>query len=200
MSKQQTLLQAVAEDHREMYEYHEKYLEAKKANNLDEQERWVRQMIWEIARHAVGEELVVYPLMEKHLGAKGKEWADKDREEHQEVKILLSKLESLKAGTPEYDQTISEMMKHLREHNDSEERQDLPPLEEVLRSKAADNATDPSKEAAISFKRTKLFAPTRSHPSAPNKPPFETIAGLMAAPIDKLKDMFAKFPTEEMKS
>lgn len=39
----------------------------------------------------------------------------------------------------------------------------------------------------------------RPHPSAPNKPPFETLAGLMAAPIDKLKDAFSKFPTEEMK-
>ena len=36
------------------------------------------------------------------------------------------------------------------------------------------------------------------HPSAPDKPPFETIVGLMSAPIDKVMDMFAKFPTKEM--
>ena len=40
----------------------------------------------------------------------------------------------------------------------------------------------------------------RAHPSAPNKPPFETIVGLMTAPLDKLLDAFAKFPTEEMKA
>jgi len=34
----------------------------------------------------------------------------------------------------------------------------------------------------------------RAHPNAPNKPPFETVAGLMAAPIDKLRDLFEKFP------
>jgi hypothetical protein len=39
-----------------------------------------------------------------------------------------------------------------------------------------------------------MFTPTRSHPSAPNKPPFETVVGLMTAPIDKLRDMFTKFP------
>lgn len=39
----------------------------------------------------------------------------------------------------------------------------------------------------------------RAHPSAPNQPPFETFVGFLAAPIDKLKDVFAKFPTEEMK-
>lgn len=45
-----------------------------------------------------------------------------------------------------------------------------------------------------SFQRSKMFAPTRSHPSAPDKPPFENVAGLLAAPIDKLRDMFSKFP------
>jgi hypothetical protein len=85
---------------------------------------------------------------------------------------------------------------------------------------------DASKEAAAQFSQTKKFVPTRAHPSAPNKPPYETLVGFMAMPvrarlsssheavfaidvltgiigctqIDKLKDMFAKFPTEEMKA
>lgn len=37
----------------------------------------------------------------------------------------------------------------------------------------------------------------RSHPSAPDKPPFETVVGLMAAPIDKLRDLFTAFPDEK---
>lgn len=37
----------------------------------------------------------------------------------------------------------------------------------------------------------------RSHPSAPNKPPYETLAGFLALPIDKLKDLFTSFPSEE---
>lgn len=48
-----------------MYEYYDNY---KKTSNVDEKERWARQLIWEVARHAVGEEIVVYPLMEEHLG------------------------------------------------------------------------------------------------------------------------------------
>jgi hypothetical protein len=44
-----------------------------------------------------------------------------------------------------------------------------------------------------------MFVPTQSHPSAPDKPPFETVAGLMAAPIDHLKDMFKKFPEDVKK-
>jgi hypothetical protein len=38
-----------------------------------------------------------------------------------------------------------------------------------------------------------------AHPNAPNRPPYETLVGFLQAPIDKLKDVFAKFPTEEMK-
>lgn len=66
-----------------MYEYHDQYTRARESNDVDAQGRWVRQLTWEIARHAVGEEIVVYPLMEKHLHQKGKELADHDRAEHQ---------------------------------------------------------------------------------------------------------------------
>ena len=97
-----TLFHAIKEDHEEvrscarlqnsiaeyasrnfqMYEYHDQYKRARTRGDVDAQGRWARQLIWEIARHAVGEEIVVYPLMERHLGEKGKQLADHDREEH----------------------------------------------------------------------------------------------------------------------
>lgn len=56
-----------------------------------------------------------------------------------------------------------------------------------------------SKELSRSFERTKMFTPTRSRPSAPNKPPFETVVGLMTAPVDKLRDLlFTKFPEKKI--
>ena len=64
-----------------MYEFYDYYV--KSAGDEDKQGRWARQLTWEVARHAVGEEIVVYPLMEKHLGAEGKRLADEDREQHQ---------------------------------------------------------------------------------------------------------------------
>ncbi|KAF9529907.1 hypothetical protein CPB83DRAFT_851788 [Crepidotus variabilis] len=187
------LTHAVKEDHEEMYEYYDQYNKA--SGDKDAQERWANQLTWEVARHAVGEELVVYPLMEKYLGAEGKRLADEDRAEHQYVKERLYKLESLQAGSAEHSSLLKDVMDHLRPHNDSEEQKDLPALEKALAAVGAGE----SEKAAASFSRTKKFAPTRAHPSAPNKPPFETLAGLLAAPIDKLKDAFTKFPTEEQK-
>ncbi|TFK50125.1 hypothetical protein OE88DRAFT_1661677 [Heliocybe sulcata] len=185
-----TLTAAIKDDHQEMYDYYDAYKKA--AGDADAQARWARQLTWEVARHAVGEEIVVYPLMEKHLGQKGVELADHDRAEHQRVKEDLYHLESLTVGTEEYDKTMTKVIEHLRPHNDDEEQKDLPMLEPAL-------GEEGSRTAAAEFKRTKKFVPTRAHPSAPNKPPTETFVAFLTAPIDKLKDEFAKFPTDEMK-
>ena len=83
-------------------------------------------------------------------------------------------------------------MDHLHHHNDSEEMKDLPLLEPTLGEEA-------SAHAARTFSRTKKFVPTHPHPSVPNQPPLETFVGFLAAPIDKLRDAFTKFPTEDMK-
>lgn len=44
------------------------YIRARQAGNLDAQARWTPQLTWEIVRHAITDEFVVYPLMEEHLG------------------------------------------------------------------------------------------------------------------------------------
>ena len=72
-----------------MYEYYDEYKRA--TGNRDAQERWSRQLIWEVARHAVGEEIVVYPLMEEKLGKRGKELTDQDRADHQ-VSVYVGSL------------------------------------------------------------------------------------------------------------
>jgi hypothetical protein len=78
-------------------------------------------------------------------------------------------------------------MKDLNQHIAEEENDDLPALEMALQK-------DESQSMAKSFGRTKAFVPSRSHPNAPDKPPFETVVGLMTAPIDHLGDLFRKFP------
>lgn len=100
---------------------------------------------------------------------------------------MLKNFQNLKAGDPDFKPALKELYENLAQHIKEEEENDLPALEAKL------GPTD-SVAVAKSFDRTKKFAPTRSHPSAPDKPPFETVAGLMAAPMDKLADMFRRFP------
>ncbi|KAK6355604.1 hypothetical protein TWF696_004703 [Orbilia brochopaga] len=179
-----SLSDKIIQDHAELHSY---YNEIMSSSDPDVLTRNQNLFVWELARHSIGEELVVYPLFEKLLGDKGKEMADKDREEHLKVKKLLHTFQGLKADDPEFKNTLQALYKDLKQHIEEEERDDLPTLEKALSS-------DDSESYAKSFERTKKFTPTRSHPSAPDKPPFETVVGLMTAPMDKLADMFRKFP------
>jgi hypothetical protein len=72
----------------------------------------------------------------------------------QSVKEELYKLESLQAGTPEFDSLLNRMMASLHHHNDDEEIDDLPALEAAI-------GEDAAMEAALNFKKTKKFVPTR---------------------------------------
>jgi hemerythrin superfamily protein len=75
---------AIKKDHREIEDYYNKIL----ASSADEEKiMWQNQFTWELARHSIGEELVVYPQFEKKL-PDGRNMADKDRQEHFSVSSL----------------------------------------------------------------------------------------------------------------
>jgi hemerythrin superfamily protein len=78
-----TITDAITKDHRELKEYYDEIVN--NPDNIDHQTRYGNQFTWELARHSVAEELLVYPALEKYLGDKGKEHADHDREEHHKV-------------------------------------------------------------------------------------------------------------------
>ncbi|TGO12791.1 hypothetical protein BTUL_0082g00360 [Botrytis tulipae] len=179
-----TITDAVLKDHEEIRQYADKI---RQATDDDTRARWQNQFTWELARHSIGEELVVYPAFAKHLGVQGQKMADEDRAEHQTVKEALYKLQKLKPSDEDLIPTLDALMKNLNEHIKGEESNDLPALESAL-----DN--NESQAIAKPFGRTKAFVPSRSHPSAPSKPPFETVVGLLTAPIDHLGDVFRKFP------
>ncbi|KZF22966.1 hypothetical protein L228DRAFT_238856 [Xylona heveae TC161] len=182
-----TISDAIKQDHREIEEYYDKIVNS---SDQDTQTRYQNLFTWELARHSIGEELVIYPALEKYLGDKGKQLADRDRQEHQTVKEALYKFQGLKANDPDFIPTLKSLMSDLSEHIKEEERDDLPGLENAL----ASSQDQMSEDLVKSFERTKLLVPTRSHPSAPDKPPFETVVGLMTAPIDHVMDIFRKFP------
>lgn len=183
-----TISDAIIKDHRELEQY---YNEVVNSTDHDHQTRYGNQFTWELARHSVGEELVVYPSFEKLLGDKGKAMAESDRKEHHKVKELLKEFQNMKPKEPEYIPKIKEIWTMLIEHIKEEEEHDLPALEAALRTSVGD-----SEKMAKSFGRTKAFVPSRSHPSAGENPPFETVMGLLTAPIDHITDIFRKFPNK----
>ncbi|EKJ68602.1 hypothetical protein NXS19_011313 [Fusarium pseudograminearum] len=179
---------AIIQDHRELEKY---YNEVINSTDHDHQQRFGNQFVWELARHSIGEELVVYPAFEKYMGPKGQEMADSDRQEHHKVKELLKQFQNMKSTDPDYVPKLKELWAPLWHHIQEEEKLDLPALEQSLKAQGEETET-----LARRFDRTKKFVPTRSHPTAGEKPPFETVMGLMAAPMDKLADMLRKFPDQ----
>ena len=93
----------------------------------------------------------------------------------------------MQPSDPQFESTVKTLMVDLSQHIKEEESDDLPKLEASLTTKE-------SEKLSQSFGRTKIFVPSRSHPSAPDKPPFETVIGLMTAPIDHLADLFRTWP------
>jgi hemerythrin superfamily protein len=76
-----TISDTIKRDHQEIKEYADNI---RTATDDDSKTRWQNQFAWELARHSIGEELVVYPAFAKNL-AQGQAMADKDRAQHQSV-------------------------------------------------------------------------------------------------------------------
>jgi hemerythrin superfamily protein len=77
-----SISESIKKDHRELESFYDQIINA---TDDDTKVRFQNQFVWELARHSIGEELLVYPAMEKHL-SNGKELADRDRQEHQKVR------------------------------------------------------------------------------------------------------------------
>jgi hypothetical protein len=97
----------------------------------------------------------------------------------------------MRESDSDFDATIHSLMAVFSEHVREEEEHDLVQLEDAL-------TKGESEDLAKQLERTKMFIPSRSHPMAPAEPPFETAVGLMMAPIDRLGDMFRKFPSSNI--
>lgn len=85
MSDTRTISEAIGNDHQAIDSYADKL---KAASTLQEKIEWRNQFTWALARHAVSEELTMYPAMEKHMGQEGTDLTNVDREQHQAVCTL----------------------------------------------------------------------------------------------------------------
>jgi len=158
-------------------------------------EEFANQLIWEIARHSAGEEVVVYPLYEKYL-ENGVAHAEQSRKEHNLVKQKLLAMDHMiqsgKVESTEFRTTLDEMMTNLVDHMNHEETDEFPKLDATIPQGDLDSY-------AMKFEHRKMIAPTRPHPGAPDSGGMtQTLAALLTAPIDKIRDMFKDFPSDSI--
>ena len=175
---------AIKQDHDYIRRMHQSY---QREQDPDEKQKFANELIRAISVHSVAEEIVVYPFLEARLD-KGSQTADHSREEHLGVKKELYALDHMSVTDSGYESRLARTMKMLYSHMEEEENEILPKLKQAAWERELCELTD-------KFQSTKSMVPTHPHPSAPDKPPAETIVGMFQAPIDKAFDYVArKFP------
>ena len=137
-------------------------------------------VISELVRHAVAEEMYVYPAMRKHL-PDGDKAVEHDTEEHKELERTMKDLEALEASSPEFDTKLDELSEILADHVQDEESEQFPELRRRI-------PRDELVELAGKVETAKKLAPTRPHPGAPNNQVFHKLVGPGVGLVDRLRD------------
>ncbi|MDR7300266.1 hemerythrin domain-containing protein [Haloactinomyces albus] len=174
----QNLVDVIIADHRAVEEVFGQ-LEAG-TGSTEHRRQLVEHMITELVRHAVAEEQYLYPAAREKLPG-GDRIADHDLQEHTEAEQLMKQLETLETADPEFDPVLRRLIAVIRHHVEDEENDLLPRLSEAC---TAEELDDLGKKVVMA----KGSAPTRPHPSAPNKPPANMILDSGAGMIDRLRD------------
>ncbi|KAH1998924.1 hypothetical protein KXV80_005029 [Aspergillus fumigatus] len=121
------LMDTIKKDHRELEEYYKIIVSSR---DTDEQIRFQNKFTWELARHAIGEELVVYPALEKYLPG-GAETADKDQK--------LQKFQDMHPSDAAFMPILKSMMADLEKHIEEEETIDFVKLEDAITPKESES-------------------------------------------------------------
>ena len=136
--------------------------------------------ISELVRHAVAEEMYVYPAMRKHL-PDGDKAVEHDIEEHKELEEAMKQLEDRDVSSAEFDEALRRLETLLADHVQDEEAEQFPLLR---RSIPQEELT----ELAAKVETAKKLAPTRPHPDAPNSELFHKLVGPGVGLVDRLRD------------
>ena len=137
-------------------------------------------IIAELMRHAVAEEMYVYPAMREHLPDGDAEVAH-DVEEHQQLEEAMKDLEGVDAADPRFLEVLGRLEAVLRDHVRDEENDQFP-------QRRARSPREQRGEMAAKVETAKKAAPTRPHPSAPHSQLFHKVAGPGVGMVDRLRD------------
>lgn len=138
------------------------------------------QLVAELVRHAVAEEMHLYPAMRDHV-PDGDEAVEHDTEEHKQLEVLMKQLEGADAEGAQFLQIVVKIREVLADHIDDEENEQFPKLRSHI-------PMDTLVELKGKVETAKKLAPTRPHPAAPNAELFHKVVGPGVGLVDRLRD------------
>jgi len=140
----------------------------------------VEQIIHELAIHAAIEEVAFYPFI-KGVSPDVTDDVLESLEEHHVVKWLLSELEGMSPKAERFDAKVTVLIENVRHHVEEEEQDMFPRVRKLL-------SRSDLQELGEALANAKKIAPTHPHPKAPDEPPFNAIASVVSALIDRARD------------
>lgn len=138
------------------------------------------QVTMELVRHSVAEEAYLYPAVREHL-PNGDSIADRELDDHATAERIMKELEGCDAGDPRFDDLITHLMTTIRDHINDEENTLFPQMRQACSAEMLMKLGDKARQA-------KKTAPTRPHPSAPDKPPANKLLAPGIGMVDRLRD------------
>jgi hemerythrin superfamily protein len=170
------LIDDIITDHREV----EAVFNQIQAGGDDGKRDLVEHVITELVRHSVAEEQYLYPTVRRVL-PNGDQLADHELKEHAEAEEVMKAIEKTDAQDPSFDELVGKLIEDIRHHVQEEESDLLPKLRTACDAAELD-------ELGEKFETSKKMAPTRPHPSAPDRPPANKILGPGVGLIDRMRD------------
>jgi len=185
-AQEQDVVDILTADHQDMLDL---IGQIQQATTTEQRRDTVDTVIAEIMRHAVAEEMHVYPAMEEYL-PNGSEEVEHDKQEHEELVDVMKKLEDVDADTQQFMSLVSELEAQLRHHVEDEEQEQFPGLRKHI-------PVDELKELGRKVEKAKSIAPTRPHPNAPHSELFHKTVGPGVGMVDRLRDKLTARHTEK---
>ena len=169
-------------DHRTVEDLFKKFEKAGDGAQKTKQ-KLVERMIYELAVHAAVEEMTFYPFV-KGVNDKLTDDVLESLEEHHVVKWVLIELDGMSPDAERYDAKVTVLIESVRHHVEEEEQDMFPRVRKAMTREQLADLGD-------LIERAKTVAPTRPHPKAPDEPPGNAMAGLVAGLIDRVRSAAA---------
>jgi hemerythrin superfamily protein len=174
---QRDVIEVLTHDHREVEEMFDELTDT---TDPGERRRIVDDITIELIRHAVAEEMYLYPAVRRHVPG-GDAIADHEISEHAEIERALKDLEKADATDADFTTLTTRLITDVNEHVQEEESTLFPRLVEHT-----------TKEDLLKLgeqvQTAKKVAPTRPHPSAPDRPPLNKLLAPGAGLVDRVRD------------
>ncbi|MBT2521889.1 hemerythrin domain-containing protein [Arthrobacter sp. ISL-28] len=137
-------------------------------------------LIAEVMRHAVAEEMYVYPVIKDHV-PNGNDDVEHDKKEHHEIVKLMKQLENVEPSDQGFMELVRQLQGQLSHHANDEESDQFPKLRIHI---PGEKLVDMGEKV----EKAKKLAPTRPHPSAPHSELFHKTVGPGVGMVDRLRD------------